>query len=116
MNSRKSYLAEWKKASQIIILSVHFSLKFRSVANFNREVLGRIVNPRLQLLNSLSVNLSKWTGSRKITLHDCNVNWAPIDANEVSFENCGTLDKFDFFSNVRSLSWRGGLIRWILPL
>jgi hypothetical protein len=23
------------------------------------------------------------------------------------FESCGTLDKFDFFSNVRSLTWRG---------
>jgi hypothetical protein len=48
MNTRKAYLAEWKKESQIIVLSAHFSLRFWSVASFNRQVLDRIVNPRLQ--------------------------------------------------------------------
>jgi hypothetical protein len=88
MNTRKAYLAEWKKESQIIVLSAHFSLKFRSVATFNRQVSDRIVNPRLQLvfhLNNLSINLSKWSGIRKITAHNCNVNWAHIDADELSF-------------------------------
>jgi hypothetical protein len=110
LNSSKKYFGQWKKESQIIVLTDSYARRFRVLKGFREEIYQCVENPRFQLDvvfdeegEGPEVNLQSLGSMRKIHLnyYDCLAPPA-MDVDEISLVECRIKDFF-FCSNIKSV-------------
>jgi hypothetical protein len=106
MNSSKECFGNWKKESQIIVLSDSDARRFRDSKVFRRRICQCVENPRFQLDVVIDgrIDLQLLDNVRKchFKYYDC-VAHPGLDVDEIIFLQC-RIDDFSFCSNIKSVT------------
>jgi hypothetical protein len=111
MNSNKEHFGNWKKESQIIVLTGSNAKRFRDLKEFRERIYQCVENPRFQLDIFLKkeggcppLDLQLFDKVRKIVLIDFDCVAPPtMDVDEISLVEC-RIQEFSFCSNIKSVT------------
>jgi hypothetical protein len=119
MNTSKHYFGQWKKESQLIVLSCPYVEGFYLSEEFQERILSTIENPRLQLdlifnylqyysSNHLTIDLETIKNVRKISVEGTGGHYSVVprvvNVDEVCLHHCPVED-LSYWSNAKAVEF-----------
>jgi hypothetical protein len=116
LNASKEYFGQWKKETQIIVLSIPHAETFYKSQEFREVIFQLVETPQLQVelifdyeqfggdSEEFKIVLKKLPDVRKIYVDGRKVVPSVIDVQELCLHNCSVKD-LSFFSQVKNVSF-----------
>jgi hypothetical protein len=116
LNASKEHFGQWKKETQIFVLSVPFVETFYNSPDFREVIFKLVETPQLQVelifdyeqfrgdTEEFKIVLKKLPSVRKIYVDGQKVVPSVIDVQELCLHNCSVKD-LSFFSQVKNVSF-----------